>query len=167
MLNGRAFLSNFNGRYHDLLVGFKVATRSINLEKLTVILMLTTIFFTMGISGCARMHRAELATRAQTELVGMSKKELYVCAGVPARQERVDDLEFLTYIGGGDGTGVAVGTAVSNVGVGAVSTQHRYCEVTFVLSNGIVQKVNYQGRTGGWASKGEQCAFVVENCLRK
>ncbi len=47
-----------------------------------------------------------------------------------------------------------------------MSSQRRYCEVTFVLDNGVVKKVNYQGRTGGLISKGEQCAFVVENCVR-
>ena len=118
--------------------------------------------------GCAHLHRAELANRAKTELIGLSKKELYLCAGVPNRQDHIEDLEFLTYVGGGDNTGVGLGTTVTNnVAVGAVSSQHRYCEVTFVLQNGVVHKINYQGRTGGWASEGEQCAFVVRNCLKE
>lgn len=48
------------------------------------------------LSGGASAHRSQVATRGQTELIGMSKKELLSCAGVPVRQERVDDLEFLT-----------------------------------------------------------------------
>jgi len=36
-----------------------------------------------------------------------------------------------------------------------------------VLRDGIVEKVNYTGRTGGYATQGEQCAFVVENCVRR
>ncbi len=101
-------------------------------------------------------------------MIGMSKKDLYLCAGVPVRQAQVEGLEFLTYVGGGDSTGVAVGTSASpSVAVGAISTQRRYCEVTFVLDNDIVRKVNYQGRTGGWASQGEQCAFVVEKCVKR
>ncbi len=115
------------------------------------------------LSACATQHRASVASRAQTELVGMSKKDLLQCAGVPVRQDRVDDLEFLTYAGGGDSTTAAVATSDYS----AVSKTHRrYCEATFVLKDGLVQKVNYQGRTGGWLSKGEQCAFIVENCLR-
>jgi hypothetical protein len=94
--------------------------------------------------------------------IGMSKKNLMMCAGVPARQDRVDELEFLTYAGGGDSTTAAVATSRWT----AVSkTAHRYCEATFVLKDGLVRKVNYQGRTGGLLSKGEQCAFIVENCL--
>jgi hypothetical protein len=95
-------------------------------------------------------------------MVGMSKKELMLCAGVPVRQQQVDDLEFLTYAGGGDSTTAAVATSTRT----AVSkTAHRYCEATFVLKDGVVQQVQYQGRTGGLFTKGDQCAFIVENCV--
>ncbi len=130
--------------------------------------LFTILFVITAMSGCARLHRAEIAAQAQTEMIGMSKRDLYLCAGVPVRQAQIEGLEFLTYAGGGDSTGAAVGTSTpSGVAVGAISTQRRYCEVTFVLDNGIVQKVNYQGRTGGWASQGEQCAFVVEKCVKR
>jgi hypothetical protein len=116
--------------------------------------------------GCAKFQRAETARRGQTELIGISKKDLFLCAGVPLRQERVEDLEFLSYSGGGDTVGVGVATATSSSTAAGVSSCHRrYCEVTFVLKDGKVMKVNYSGRTGGLATKGEQCAFVVENCL--
>ena len=129
--------------------------------------LLIALAASLALAGCARLHRSEIASQAQTQMVGMSKKDLYLCAGVPVRQETVEGLEFLTYVGGGDSTGVGVGTAATpNVGVGVMSSQRRYCEVTFVLDNGVVKKVNYQGRTGGLISKGEQCAFVVENCVR-
>ena len=114
------------------------------------------------LSACASQHRAAVANRAQTELVGMSKKDLLMCAGVPIRQDRVDDVEFLTYGGGGDSTTAAV---VTSRRTAASKTAQRYCEATFVLKDGVVQQVNYQGRTGGLFSKGEQCAFIVENCV--
>lgn len=100
----------------------------------------------------------------------MSKKDLYLCAGVSTRQEKVDNLEFLTYESGGDSSGIGIGigkTTSSSAVVGVVGSRKRYCVVTFVLSDGVIQKVNYQGRTGGFATEGEQCAFVVEPCLRK
>ena len=40
----------------------------------------------LGISGCV-IQRAQVASRAQTELIGLSKKDLLLCAGVPLRQE--------------------------------------------------------------------------------
>jgi len=131
--------------------------------KIAVVICVST--FAMG--ACANMERAATANRAQTEMVGMAKRDLLLCAGVPNRQQTEGDLEFLTYSGGGDSASVGIAKTNSpNTAVGVAATQHRYCEATFVLQNGIVQKVNYSGRTGGFASIGEQCAFIVENCVR-
>ncbi len=66
----------------------------------------------VGLSGCA-FQRAKMASRAQSELVGMSKKDLLSCPGVPLRQARVDDLEFLTYASGGDNVGAVLGMLTS------------------------------------------------------
>jgi hypothetical protein len=135
--------------------------------KKTVYLIITFLV-PLLLLGCAgsKFHRAEVATRAKTELVGMSKKDLLSCAGVPVRSQQVEDMEFLTYVGGGDNVGYAGGAAGSSAAGGVIAMHKRYCEVTFVLKAGKVEKVNYTGRTGGWATKGEQCAFVIENCLK-
>jgi len=124
-----------------------------------------SVALVVSLSGCA-IQRADLASRAQKDLIGMTKKELLTCAGVPVRQERLDNLEFLTYSGGGDRVGAAVATTTSpSTAVVSGKSSHRYCEATFILRDGIIQKVNYQGRTGGLLTKGEQCAFIIENCL--
>jgi len=133
------------------------------MKRLVVIIIVLAVC----VSGCAKQYRAEVASRAQTELVGMTKKNLLSCAGVPVRQERVDELEFLTYSGGGDSVGAGVATSISqSTAIATGIRNRRYCEATFILKDGIVQKVNYQGRTGGLLTKGEQCAFIVENCLK-
>lgn len=103
------------------------------------------------LSGCV-FHRAEMASRAKSELIGMSKEDLLMCAGVPVKQEKIDDLEFLTYSGGGDDD------------VGKILQYS--CEATFILKDGIIKKINYQGRTGGPLTKDEQCASIIENCLK-
>ncbi|MFZ5504612.1 MAG: hypothetical protein ACOY7P_03900 [Pseudomonadota bacterium] len=127
----------------------------------------TALGAAITLGGCA-VQRANLAERAQSEMVGMSKKELLLCAGVPLRQERVEDLEFLTFSGGGDSVSSGAATAVSSkTVVGTETTTRRYCEATFVLKNSAIEKVSYQGRTGGLLTKGEQCAFIVENCLKR
>jgi hypothetical protein len=137
-----------------------------SLGKIMKTLTAFSISLFLGISGCV-IQRAQIASRAQTELVGMSKKDLLLCAGVPLRQERVEDLEFLTFAGGGDSIGSAVASSTSlNTATVVGKSARRYCEATFVLKDGLVQKVNYQGRTGGLLTKGEQCAFIVENCVR-
>jgi hypothetical protein len=127
--------------------------------------IVSIIILAVLFSGCSKLHRADTAKRAQVELIGMSKKALLTCAGVPARSEKVEDLEFLTYVGGGDSVGYVGGGTGSSAGGGVITMNKRYCEVTFVLRNGIVEKLNYSGRTGGLITKGEQCGFVVENCL--
>lgn len=119
--------------------------------------------------GCAstKFGRADLSERAKTELIGKSKKDILMCAGVPIRSQQTENMEFMTYYSGGDSDAYVAGGAGSYAGGGAVSVKKRYCEVTFVLSDGVVEKVNYAGRTGGLITEGEQCAFVLQNCLSK
>jgi hypothetical protein len=121
------------------------------------------------LAGCAstKFGRADLAERAKVELIGKSKKDILMCAGVPVRSEQAENMEFMTYYSGGDSDAYIAGGAGSSAGGGAVSVKKRYCEVTFILRNGIVEKVNYAGRTGGLITEGEQCAFVLQNCLPK
>lgn len=114
--------------------------------------------------GCAAQQRAETAKRAQTELVGISKGDLLACAGAPIRTASSGDTEVFTYVGGGDSV-IAGGGGASSAGGGVATVQRRYCEVTFVIRSGRVEKVNYAGRTGGLVTEGEQCAFVVQNCI--
>ena len=108
------------------------------------------------LAGCAstKFSRADLAERAKVELIGKSKKDILICAGAPVRSQQ-------------DSNAYVVGGADSSTGGGAVSVKKRYCEVTFVLRDGMVEKVNYAGRTGGLITEGEQCAFVLQNCLPK
>jgi hypothetical protein len=130
------------------------------MKKLLIIVLL--------LSGCA-LQRAEMAYRAKSEIIGMSKTDLLMCAGVPIRQEKVDDLEFLIYSGGKDiqGAEVATATGDSNGATGvAVGNPYYYCEATFVLKDGTVQKVLYKSRRGGVFTKDEPCGFIVENCLK-
>jgi hypothetical protein len=109
------------------------------------------------LSGCV-FQRSHIATQAQTQMVGMSKQDLFFCAGTPYKQEMVGDMEFLSYKGSGN-----------SIGIGTVSTHDhdRYCEVTFVLKNGVVKQITYQGRTGGLITRDEQCAYVVEKCIKE
>ena len=104
--------------------------------------------------GCAARHRAKMAERGPLELAGLSKVDLLSCAGVPVRSEKIDNMEFLTYVGGGDTRGW-------------LHRMHHYCEVTFTLRDGVVKKVTYAGNTGGRFTKGEQCAYVIAPCLKE
>ncbi len=119
------------------------------------------------VSLCASctLMRSNRAERAQNEMIGMSKIDLYSCAGVPNRTEMVDGVEFATYEGGGDTRGYVGGGGQQGVGGGATATMRRYCHANFVIRNGRVAKVTYTGRSGGYFTEGEQCAFIVDKCL--
>jgi len=89
-----------------------------------------------------------------------------LCAGVPGRSQQVDEMEFFTYHSGGDSVGFARrGGSAFSKRWGAISVRKRYCEVTFALENGVIKKVSYVGRTGGLITEGEQCAFILQNCV--
>jgi hypothetical protein len=112
----------------------------------TIVVLLIVLLTTAGCSHARRADRAELAQRAQTELVGLSKIELLTCAGVPVRSTIEGELEFMSY-------------GASSYGWGNT------CVVTFVLKDGAVETISYSGRTGRRSQNGEQCAYAVANCL--
>ena len=69
------------------------------------------VLLTVALAGCAAHHRAETARRAQTDLVGYTKAQILSCAGAPTRSERSQDIEVMTYVGGGDSAGAVVGAS--------------------------------------------------------
>ncbi len=112
----------------------------------TIVVSLIILVTVAGCSHARRSNRAELAQRAKTELIGLSKSELLTCAGVPVRSATEAELEFMSY-------------GASSYGWG------NSCVVTFVLKNGAVKTISYSGRTGRRRQNGEQCAYAIANCL--
>ena len=108
-----------------------------------------------AVAACSSFGRADLANRAQTELVGLSTEQLLACAGAPDRRAMSGETEVLTY-------GVRTQTQASKDHPGST----RFCEATFVIRDGRVSKVSYRGKTGGWLTSGEQCGYVVQNCVQ-
>jgi uncharacterized protein YceK len=111
-----------------------------------LVISLVTVALLSGCSYARRADRAKVAERAQTELVGLTKTELLTCAGIPPRAVIEEGLEFMSYPSSKYGWGGG-------------------CLVTFVLQDGLVESVNYSGRTGRYSQNGEQCAYAVQGCL--
>jgi len=135
--------------------------------------------FTLSLSGIllltscasAKFQRAEVASQAKNSMVGMTKESVLACMGAPAQHATVGETEVWSYPSGGDTTSFGNATGSTNsLGYtnvfGSSSSLHRYCIVNIVMTGGRVRAVNYNGRTGGWASEGEQCAFAVQNCVQ-
>ena len=128
------------------------------------------------LAACATGPGAEVAQRAQIELIGMPRDQLFACAGVPERQASAGGRDYYTYVarpaaayspsssigigagsfGGGGGVGLGLGFGVP-VGGGSAG-----CEATVVLGrSGAVEQVSYPA-----GAPLSACAPIVENCLR-
>jgi hypothetical protein len=139
------------------------------MKSLMFYVFLILLLLSLSCGSGAVYRRSELATKAKTELLGKTKREILTCAGAPIRSQNFEDLELLTYFGGGDyidnspNVTVSVGRGRSS-GSSGINAALMYCEATFILKDGKVEQINYAGRTGIKA-KDEQCGFIVENCV--
>jgi hypothetical protein len=133
------------------------------------------------VGGCA-IQRAVVANQAQDKMIGLSKEEVLACMGPPANKMAEAATEVWSY-GSGDGRTTTFSTARSRTtgditrqpggadftantrGTGTAVSTSRFCTVNVVMSEGRVSRVNYAGPTGGLLTQGEQCAFVVKNCV--
>jgi hypothetical protein len=123
---------------------------------------------------CADTQRAEVAKEAKTSMIGMTKEQVLACMGAPAQQAVAGETEAWSYPSGGDTKTFGSATSFTNPYVpfgqahvyGSSHSAHRYCVVSIVMAGGRVAAVNYTGRTGGWATQGEQCAFAIQNCVQ-
>lgn len=129
---------------------------------------------TAVLAACASGPGADVARRAQTELIGMPKDVLLSCAGVPERQAVASGREYYTYVarptaaisplssvgigGGSGGVGLGVG-----LGVPIGTSGSDGCETTVVLGpTGRVEQVSYPAGASLSA-----CAPLVQNCVAR
>lgn len=152
--------------------------------KLPASLIASALILTC-VAGCS-IQRAQQAQDAQTKMVGMPKEKILACMGIPAAKAAEGATEVWSYnsgngysqtVGGGSANTTATGVAnnVGNTTYGTANAntdssffaigQKRFCTVNVVMNADHVSAVNYSGPTGGILTKGEQCAFAVENCV--
>src|ERR1035437_9430061 len=127
------------------------------------------------VASCAVM-RAKEANEAQATMVGMSKEQILACMGPPIAKAVEGMTEVWSY-NSGNGKTVGFGTSSASVsgdrnyaygsGFSTMVTEQRFCTVNVTITNGRVDRINYVGPTGGLITQGEQCAFAIDNCVRK
>jgi len=122
----------------------------------------------LTVSGC-EIQRANEASDAQSRMVGMTKEQILGCMGPPANTALVGTTEVWTYNSGNGrtdtaGTASAWGNYGWASGFGFSTTEARFCKVNVVMNFSRVSRINYTGPTGGLLTKGEQCAYAIENC---
>jgi len=131
------------------------------------------IFAIIGAAlGSCAFQRAQKASDAQETMVGLSKEQVLVCMGAPENAAEVGKTEVWTYNSGNGRTDTfsnvhAWGGNGYATGIGSNTSSSRSCKVNVVMMSGRVAHVNYSGPTGGVLTKGEQCAYAVENCIHQ
>jgi hypothetical protein len=111
--------------------------------------------------GCA-VQRSNHAERAQAAMVGLSKADLYRCAGLPDKQERVGEEEFLTYQNDLLTSG---GITLPIIGGGVNFFDSKYCHATFVLKGSKITDLSYAGNTASTLAPLDQCGYIIDACI--
>lgn len=136
--------------------------------------------------GCS-VQRAVVAQSAQDKMLGFSKEQVLACMGPPRDRMTAGATEVWSY-GSGNGRVTTVGSSTTHTdgkitgertptglsgsgeftsrSFGSQITTARSCTVNVTMNDGSVSRVNFVGATGGILTRGEQCAFAVENCAR-
>jgi hypothetical protein len=119
------------------------------------------------LAGCTGMEQSKFARQAKTELVGMSREEVLDCAGPPERVIKSGKRELLVYFAGDESPAAR---NLAPTGLDAPGIFHggheANCEVTFVLEEGRVSELRYQGQTGGIFTRNSRCAAILRYCMR-
>jgi hypothetical protein len=100
-------------------------------------------------------------------MIGMSKEQVFACMGPPASKAVEGETEVWSF-NSGNGATVASASVVGQNGfaTGVARSSNRFCIVNVTMVNGSVSRMNYVGPTGGLLTQGEQCAFVLQNCVK-
>ena len=97
-------------------------------------------------------------------MVGLSKADLYRCAGLPDKQERIGDDEFLTYQNDLLTSG---GIQLPIIGGGVNFFDSKYCHATFTLRGSQITELNYAGNAASTFAPLDQCGYIVDACIER
>ena len=127
------------------------------------------VLLAIALAACTQRENQERASRAQTELVGLTRAQLIDCAGQPDRVIGSGSIEQLVYLYGEHRRMVGEpdphSTGVQTAPPTANSTP--WCEATFVMENSRVTNVRYRGQTGGiFTGPQNVCGEIVYHCVR-
>ena len=122
-----------------------------------------TLSLTALCAGCA-VERSNHAERAQSQMLGMSKAELYRCAGLPDQQERVGDTEFLTYKNDLLTSG---GITMPIIGGGVNFFDSKYCHATFLLHDSKITELTFAGNAASTFAPLDQCGYIIDACIER
>jgi hypothetical protein len=138
-------------------MGFDSASGTRHVARRAGLVLLTLVL------GSCSVDRNRTAEHAETQLVGLSRADLYRCAGLPHRESVIDGVTFATYE---NQLSTSNALTLPFIGGGLTQGTNNYCRTTFTLEKGAVSSVNYAGATGPFYAEHEQCAYTVQACLK-
>ncbi len=116
------------------------------------------------LAACA-VEDGQRVQEARGSLVGMSRADLYLCAGFPSKREQIDATrEMLTYeVGGGNSSGLNLTLPV--VGALNLTGSAGYCRATFELMDSRVTRVGFSGDKDLAVAPDAVCAPAIRACV--
>ena len=117
------------------------------------------VFFALA----AHAWEPEVDQIAQQKMIGLSKKKIHACLGVPAKRVRIGSTDIWTYpIGLSHVESLFPAPALAMAPSSSADTGA--CNVNIVMTNSAVTQVVYHNADGGELPLGRQCLFAVQNC---
>ncbi len=115
----------------------------------------------LTVAGCS-VARSDTAADAAVKMIGLTRDQLYRCAGVPNRTASFDGTDYATF---DNSEFVSSGLTLPLIGGGLNTVESQYCRTTVTLVGDRVTSVTYSGDTGAFYARNEQCAYTVRRCL--
>ena len=103
------------------------------------------------------------ARKAQVEMVGMSRADLFACAGLPNRSQTIDGAEYDTFDFQPytpDNSLSATLPLLGGISLGSGGT----CHATAIMKDDKVSAINYAGDTGGILGHVAECVSILSHC---
>lgn len=118
----------------------------------------------LALAGCASQSPIDVVHQSRTSLKLLPKEELLKCMGKPAREDKADKRETLIFSGA---VPEQPACPLRDLTGRTRNPEKRYCWVSVTLKEGRVESLEYPPGNEGVIVTGEQCAFLVENCVNK
>jgi hypothetical protein len=118
----------------------------------------------LALAGCS-IRDAHSAAVARSALIGTSQADLDMCAGLPAKTDRIDaTTEIRSYE---NKPSESQGVNVTVPGFGGLSFgSGGYCDATFKMVRGRVAEVRYAGDSdAGPGGRDAICAPIINHCI--
>lgn len=116
-------------------------------------------------AGCVSNHFSE-AYVARTEMVGLSRDEVRMCAGFPEETDVADEREIWSYSKNvRAGAGMNVPVLPGLVGAQLSLSSGGDCSLQILFEEDRVRRIAYAGNNDSFAGRNAVCAPLVAECV--